>query len=566
MVMTGTPELPLAESRDNGRAPPGVCGIGGWSTMRRRTFLGIVTAGAVATACGGKDPQGRRATPSSGPSPSASAATSAPGSTSPSATASRPPAGPPNWAGLAAALSGSLVLPGARQYDAARRLYNTRFDGIRPQAVARCAGPDDVVQCVRFASRYGVPLALRSGGHSYAGWSSGPGLVVDTGPMSGVTVSSGRVTVGAGTKLIDLYAGVAARGVAVAAGSCPTVGVTGLTLGGGIGVISRAWGLTCDSLLAAQVVTADGRVRAVDARREPDLYWALRGGGGGNFGVVTSLTLRTRPAPDLAMTFLRWPWARASDVVRAWQNWLPGLPDEMWSNLHLLSTPSGPPQVKVNAFHIGDPGQATALVDRLVSAVGSGPSSRSSSTKGYLAAMTQLAGCGDRTVEQCHLPTQNPQGQLARETYAAKSHVFPHPLAGPGIAALVAGVNRLQADRVAGGGGVLLDSLGGAVADLAPGATAFPHRTASATAQYIVNWSADAGAATERASLAWLRGFRESMRRHAGEGAYVNYVDPDLADWPRAYYGGNYPRLQKVKATYDPGGLFTFPQSIRPPG
>lgn len=542
------------------------------SSMGRRALLRAAGLGAAATTLAGcrehavapgsaaatRGSAGPTGTPTPPVTPTGHPATPTAAPTSPTGAAR-----PPDWAALARSLRGRLVRPSDAGYDTARRLYNTRFDQIRPAAVARCANDADVRECVGFARRYRIPLALRAGGHSYAGWSTGSGLVLDVGDLDTVRIGDGRATIGAGTRLVDVYAAVARAGVGVPAGSCPTVGVTGLTLGGGIGVLTRAWGLTCDNLLAAQVVTADGRLLDCDAGRHADLFWALRGGGGGNFGVVTSLTLRTRPAPRMALEFLSWPWSRAAAVVRAWQAWLPGLPDAVWSNLHLLTTPSGAPRLTLNAFSVGSATQVAGLVDDLVSRVGSAPSSRSAQTRSYSEAMLQFAGCADLTVPQCHLPSQNSGGRLARETYAAKSHVYPAALPDAGIATLLAGVERLGRLANAGSGGVLLDALGGAVGRIAPAATAFPHRRALATAQYIVNWSATDRAAIGAGSLAWLRGYHDSMRRYAG-GAYVNYIDPDLRDWAQQYYGANYPRLRRVKSAYDPDQVFTFPQAVRP--
>src|SRR2546430_426926 len=212
--------------------------------MRRRAFLrGLALGGAaVASGCVRAEAQ---TSPSPSASPSAFASITPPTTPSPA-----PTVGPPDWNALRTALRDGLVRSGDPTYDAARVSYNTRFDGVRPQAVARCATTEDVRECVRFARAYGIPLALRSGGHSYAGWSTGEGLVVDVGRMSAIDGQSDRVTVGAGARLIDLYDAVAARGQGVPAGSCASVGVTGLTLGGGMGVLSRAWGLTCDELVA----------------------------------------------------------------------------------------------------------------------------------------------------------------------------------------------------------------------------------------------------------------------------------------------------------------------------
>src|SRR5437867_879418 len=243
--------------------------------MRRRALLRAAAAAALA-AC----------QPTVRPTPAPTTArpsVSAP--PPPTATATpAPTAAQPDWAGLMRDVRGGVIRPGDAPYDRARVLYNTRFDDLRPQAIARCASADDVRAAVAFAQRYKLPLAVRSGGHSYGGWSTGPGLVIDTGPLNGVNVRSGDVVVGAGARLVDVYAALAAAGVGIAAGSCPTVGIAGLTLGGGVGVLSRGWGLTCDILASADLDTADGRLLTCDQRREPELFWALRGAGAGSFG------------------------------------------------------------------------------------------------------------------------------------------------------------------------------------------------------------------------------------------------------------------------------------------
>src|SRR5207247_5440727 len=209
------------------------------------------------------------------------------GTPAPASPAATPTARAADWDSLGRALKGELVRPADPAYDAARILYNTRFDSIRPQGVARCVSVDVVRTCVACAAQTGVPLALRSGGHSYAGWSTGTGLVVDTGPISRIEApAQGRVTVGAGAKLIDVYAALAPAGAGLPGGSCATVGITGLALGGGVGVLSRSWGLTCDDLLAAEVVTADGRIVDCEAQREPERFVGVCGRGGAFWGVT----------------------------------------------------------------------------------------------------------------------------------------------------------------------------------------------------------------------------------------------------------------------------------------
>jgi len=515
----------------------------------RRAFL--ASAGATIVGC---------AAPAVLPSPSPS--TFSPTPTLRTATPS-PTAGPPDWSALAARLQGTLVRPADAGYDAARVLYNTRFDGLRPQAIARCVSVADVQACIGFARNSGVAIAPRSGGHSYGGWSSGAGLVVDVARLATVDVRADAATIGAGTRLADAYAAIGATGRGIAAGSCPTVGIAGLTLGGGLGVLSRAWGLTCDSVTSIDVVTADATTRTCDAQRDPELFWALRGGGGGNFGIVTSFTLRARPSAPLAIGFLTWPWARVPAVVRAWQSWIVAMPDAVWSNVHLDAARGPEPTLLVHAVAMEDSATLQSHLDRLVSAVGSAPASRSVITRPYPEAMLLEGGCAQLTLAQCHLTGTTPDARLGRETYVAKSAIAATPLSNAAIDAIVGGLEGLQALPNAGAGSVLIDAMGGAIAQLAPDATAFPHRTAIAALQFIAGWDASAPPAIADASVAWLRSVYAKARPLIGPGAYVNYADPDLTDWQQAYYGANYSQLQRVRATYDPDGVFAFPQAIR---
>ena len=205
---------------------------------------------------------------------SAVSATTTPNATRPHSPTQPPsPTRPPSltnsdWTTLANSLKGPLVRPGSSQYAVARRLFDPRFDGVSPMAVAYCISPADVQTCLAFAHRFNLPLVARCGGHSYAGYSTTTGIVVDVTRMNTVSVNAnaGTATIGSGAKLIDVYSGLAQQGMTLPAGSCPTVGISGLTLGGGVGVLGRKFGLTCDSLLSAQVVVADGRVLTCNAQ------------------------------------------------------------------------------------------------------------------------------------------------------------------------------------------------------------------------------------------------------------------------------------------------------------
>ncbi|MEY9962764.1 FAD/FMN-containing dehydrogenase [Streptacidiphilus sp. MAP12-16] len=531
----------------------------------RRTVLraGALTA-AAATGLAACSPSAQR---SAGAAAATSWEPNAPSAAPLSGAGTTASPTPADWTALGKGLGGLLVRPGDSRYASARRLFQPQYDSLAPCAVAYVASAQDVATCLAFARRFGVPVTARSGGHSYAGWSSGSGLVLDVGKLNGVSSSGGAggtAVVGAGARLIDVYTDLAARGVTVPAGSCPTVGVTGLTLGGGVGVTGRAYGLTCDSLTGAEVVTADGRIREVSAHSDADLFWALRGGGGGNFGVVTSLSFRTHPAADCSYGFLSWPWSRAAAVIRAWQAWAPSAPDALWANLHLLVWADGRTQLGSTVNYLGPQSELSNLVDRLSVA----PSTTSLHSRSYLQTMQVMGGVLGWSQAASHLPGslpgQNPSGQVTRESYGARSDVFTRPLSATGAAALVSAVERYSRTGPQGGSAaVAFDALGGAINRVGAADTAFVHRNGLFMAQYTANYPVGVvgGTGADR-SWAWLDGVWNAMRPYASGEAYQNYIDPKLTGWEQAYYGANAARLRAVKRSYDPGGLFRFPQSV----
>jgi FAD/FMN-containing dehydrogenase len=523
------------------------------ASLGRRAFLGIAAGGAAAVAV-----PGSASADSARPLTRSSILASAAGPTA------------ADWTALAKDLTGTLARPGESSYATAKLLFDPRFDGQHPAGIAYVANAHDVSTCLAFVRKFAIPFAARSGGHSYAGWSGSSGLVVDVSNLKTVTVSGTTATVGAGARLIDFYHGLAAKGRAVPGGSCPTVGIAGLTLGGGIGVTARAYGLTCDSLESVQVVTANGAVLTATAspQQHSDLLWACQGGGGGNFGVVTSFTFRTVPAPEPVLFSLSWPWSQAARVVAAWQSWAPKAPDALWSNLHLAAAPGGrTPTVSVGGCYLGSDADAANLLNQLYGKVGSSPSSHFLSfPQPFLTAMLAEAGCSTIGYQACHLPWYASGGKLSRASEFAKSDFFTTPLSSAGIGTLLAGITALQ--RVAGAaggvGGIAFDALGGAVNRVKPAATAFVHRNALFSAQYTTGWKVGAGSIGINNQHTWLRKYWGSMRRYASGQAYQNYVDPDLTNWRQAYYGSNYNQLAAIKHKYDPTGLFTFPQAITP--
>lgn len=524
--------------------------------MQRRTFIegGAAAIAAVTTAsC-----KGGPAAATDGGTATASRSGGTPVRTS---TAPAAPAAPADWTALGRGLDGTLVRPGDSTWTTASRLYNTRFDGLRPAAVAYVSHTDDIRTALAYARAHHVKVSIRNGGHSYGGWSSGDGrLIIDVSRLDRVRASGTTAVVGAGAKLIDVYRGLAAKGATIPAGSCPTVGVSGLVLGGGHGVVSRAYGLTCDSLTQATLVTADGKELTANATTHKDLFWALRGAGNGNFGVVTELRFTTHPAPQAVTAHLSWPWSKAAAVITAWQEWGPSQPDEIWSSLHLDNAAGGTPTVSVAAFSLGTYGELQNAVDRLAHAAGADATSVSLRRRGYEEAMEIYAGCSSYTARaQCHLPGstpgRSPQGALGRETYAAHSDFFDQSIPSAGVRRLLTQVTSVRG----GSGSIALTALGGAVNRVAPTATAFVHRRSRMLAQYIVAWKAGTGGASARS---WLTGAHAAMKPYASGAAYQNYADPTLTDWRRAYYGDAATRLTRLKKQYDPNGFFTYPQAL----
>ncbi|WP_209648258.1 FAD-binding oxidoreductase [Kibdelosporangium banguiense] len=486
--------------------------------MDRRAFLRAAGLAGVGTALAGCSSAGTT-------TPSGPATTTLP---SPVSTSAEPV--PPNWELLRANVSGTVLLPGDSEFSVAHQVFNPMWDARNPVAIARCRTKEDVQACVKLAAESKVPIAARSGGHSYAGYSvPEAGLQVDLSAMADVDVrQDGTVRVGAGAKLIDVYTGLAKAGRALPAGSCPTVGIAGLTLGGGIGVLSRKYGLTCDRLESATVITADSRVANVSRGSDADLFWALRGGGGGNFGIVTEFVFVTEPAPELAVFSMRFPAGSVDTVLGAWQEWIAAAPPELWSNL--IITGGGSPVCTVGGCFVG----SAAELNSLLSGLKPRPASRTVQEKAYLDAMRYFAG-GPTT---------------SRQSFVASSRMLQEPADSAKITELM--TDRTDMD-------LLLDSLGGAVASVEPAASAYPYRKAFASAQ--IYQKTDAAKATR--ATAQVGEVRDELGTLVGKTGYVNYIDPAMPDWANAYYGENLPRLQDVAKRYDPNKVFAFPQGIQ---
>lgn len=516
--------------------------------MKRRDLLrvaGLVGLGAAVAGCA-RGPE---------TSPTASASTPVAPSSSLGTTAAKP-----SYDQLAKQLSGTLARPGQSGFRPQALLYNPRFRAQAvPSAIAQVVSAADVAACVAFAAAGGASLRVRNGGHSYGGWSSGPGLVIDLAKLKAVKVDTAAqtATIGAGALLADVYSALGAKGVSIGGGSCATVGVTGLALGGGVGVLARSYGLTCDQLASVQVVTADGRIRTVDADTDADLFWALRGGGG-SFGAVTELTFHVRPAPRIQTFLVEWTsLSAAAKVLTAWQHWMAAAPRALWSTCKLLVQPGRGSRVLVAGTWIGS-GSPTTRLNALLAQTPA-PSRRSSGGGSYAATMLAEAGCSGETATSCIDKSLTP---AYRQPFSATSSILQQPLPSAGVRAIVEAVGKGRSITAMVEGGVSFDAFGGAIAEVASDATAFPWRTALADIQYTATWAYAKASANPAPFDDFVQAERRALQPWVGNSAYVNYADPTLADFAAAYWGPNLPRLRTIKHTYDPHDVFSFPQSV----
>jgi FAD/FMN-containing dehydrogenase len=375
-----------------------------------------------------------------------------------------------NWEPLDRSMDGELALPGSPTYETSTRSFNARFHAVRPSAVASCATAEDASEAIRFARSNGLEIAVRSGGHSFAGHSSTRGLLADVSRMRSVSVSADVATVGAGARLGDVYEALDGEGLAIPAGTCPSVGVAGLTLGGGLGILGRMYGVTSDRLVAAEIVLGDGRVLTCDADRHGDLFWALRGGGAGAFGIVTSLRFRTVPAPEATNVHLSWPFANAAATIDASQAWAPEAPDELAASLKVTATDDRhhPPSVDVYAAALGTRADVTDLFDELVARIGSDPETATYEHLSFAGTRRFWADFGaEETVRRATDTIEEPV------VLFSKSEFFRRPLPAEAIETLV---EAFGSDRAAGSRELDFIPWGGAYNRVPADASAFVHR------------------------------------------------------------------------------------------
>jgi FAD/FMN-containing dehydrogenase len=439
---------------------------------------------------------------------------------------------------LARAVEGSVLAPGAPEYEDARKVWNAAVDR-RPAAIVRCAGPADVRRALAFAGAEGLPVTVRGGGHSIGGDCVGAGaLVIDLGRLRQVDVDAGArlATVGAGARWGDLIAACAPFGLATPGGFNPLVGISGLTLGGGYGALSRVHGLSCDNLESVDVVAADGRELVADAATQPELLWAMRGAGA-NFGVATALRLRLHPVGPMFFGAVAHPLERGADLLRFHRDFAAGLPDAVTAYVGFKNAPGQPGHAFVAAFHVGEPADGERLL-RPLRAFGPPP-------------YDQFAAGSYAKIHDDNA------GAFPEGYHNAWRARFLRDLDDGAIAAL--------ADHALRGRGhdfyFVLEQLGGAIGRVAPDATAFPHRRSPYGVAIAAKWRPG----EDPRRLLELAGSLHAALRPASSGVYVNYLGADCtAADVEAAYGDNLPRLRELKRRHDPTNVFRGNVNIRP--
>ncbi len=461
--------------------------------------------------------------------------------------------GSPELADLKKRFGERLIRPSDPGYDLARRVRNRAFDGIRPRAVVMAHTVADVQDAVQWAAAHDVPVVPRCGGHSYVGQSTTDGLVISLVPMAGVAVDTKAMTaeVGGGAINIDVNVALLQQGVGLPTGSCPSVGIAGLTLGGGIGFSSRKWGLMCDNLLGVDVVLASGKVVTADADNLPELLWACRGGAGGNFGIVTAFRYRVHEVEPVSTFSIKWPWTSASAVLDAWQRWAPHAPVGVFS-VCTLTKNRDTPSIGSHGRFFGSAKELRKLVEPLLAAAE--PRRKTIKDRTLWSGHVTGPKCWpDPSV--CHSFNHPQPGRYKQTSYVVKSDYFRRELSEEGRDTLIRWIEKGQ-DQAITWGGIILDSMGGVINRIPKGDTAYVHRDCLIQAEYVAHWRPKTKPAKVEANKAWMREMYAAMRPHASGECYQNYPDLDLKDWDKAYFGDNLPRLRECKRITDPDGLF----------
>ena len=442
---------------------------------------------------------------------------------------------------------GAVIAPDDEGYEQARRVYNAMIDR-RPRVVVQCADADDVVAAVNFGRENELAVAIRGGGHSVPGFGTGDdAVVIDLSPMRAVQVDPAKRTARAqgGATWGDFNDATHVHGLATTGGIISTTGVGGLTLGGGIGYLTRGFGLSCDNLLSAEVVTADGRRLVASETENADLFWALRGGGG-NFGVVTSLEFQLHPVKDIYGGPMFFELKDAATVLRFYREFIADAPEQFGG---FPAWQIAPPLPFIPEARHGEPFLA------------------------FVACWAGPMADGERILKPLHDVAPVVAEYVAPMPYPALNGLF-DALLPPGLqqywkANFLSELDdaQIEAQLQYGPKVPTVNSTGhiypinGAVHRVASDATAFAYRDAAFATVIAGAWP---DPADNRANIEWVRDYYGASAAHAQEGGYINFMSEDDQQRIKANYKGNYDRLVEVKRAYDPDNLFHLNQNIRP--
>lgn len=439
-------------------------------------------------------------------------------------------------------LTGRIVTPEDSDYEKARtnnNLNNPKY----PSVIVFCQETKDVVNALKWARENNEPFRIRSGRHSYENFSLlNKGLVIDVSDMNSILIDRSEMTakIDAGANMGKVYRALWEHGVTIPGGTESSVGVVGLSLGGGIGMLSRPFGLTCDSLIEIELVVADGQegVRVIKANKQKnnELFWASCGGGGGNFGIVTALTFKLHAIHDVSLFSITWGWDDFEVAFDAWQKWAPYTDKRLTSQIELKTREIG--EIVAQGEFIGTAAELKKLL-RPLRKTGS-PTSIWIKEVPYIQA-----------VEFFDVPSGNLPA-LRKRSGSFIKRPFPYKAIQTMKDYLVNAPNLNTT--------IWQQALGGAISEIAPNRTAYYYRDALIAQEYNTSWE---NPNEEEPNIKWVENLRRALSPYTA-GDYVNFPDLLIPDWPTAYYGHNFRRLREVKTKYDPLNVFQFPQSIPP--
>jgi len=455
------------------------------------------------------------------------------------------------WKDLAAKLTGRLLLPDDPDYPQAAWINAAAYADVKPAAVASVASAEDVAACIRWVRETGTPFAVKSGGHNYAGFSTSSGLIVDMRELGSVDPGDeGRTMTAQGGAIVAIQTNaVTTDGRYFPASRCPAVGLAGYTLGGGWSLACRKLGLGCDNLVSTEVVTAAGEMVTASETENPDLFWAMRGGAGGSFGVNTSLSYRTVESQDVTYVAATWTGGKTGEVLEALMQASSAAPREFSIRIAAVpttrqpATDPGPVTLDVVGMHWGAPAEAEELLR---------PVERIQAADSHEFTAMTLPACLLKLYGGTPAGLFHDQSDFVKGTMPSQ-----------GIAAALEWIGKMPGVPSRGqDDGMVLYCFDGAVHDPKPDAMAFPHRDASFMWLSEVVWSPSDDPGLVKENIAWQAAFHEAMAPWLTGGAYANFPNRDQKDFARAYWGDNLPRLSEIKRTWDPDNLFRFPQSV----